>query len=123
MRCLLDSVIVIDHLNGIPAATEYLRSQAGHCAISVITRAEVLTGVDEPQLPLITQFLQQFPTLTMTAPIADLAATLRRQHRWRLPDAIQAAMAQFHQLQLVTRNIRDFPPEQYAFVDVPYRLD
>jgi hypothetical protein len=58
----------------------------------------------------------------MTVAIADLAAVLRRQENWKLPDAIQAAFVQFHQLRLVTRNIKDFPPEQYDFVDVPYSL-
>jgi hypothetical protein len=45
-RYLLDSVIVIDHLNGISAATAFLREQFSVCAISVITRAEVLAGFD-----------------------------------------------------------------------------
>ena len=38
MRYLLDSVILIDHFNGIERATEFLGSEAGECAISVITR-------------------------------------------------------------------------------------
>jgi predicted nucleic acid-binding protein len=122
MRVLLDSVIVIDHLNGIATATDYLRANIGNSAISVITRAEVLTGVEAERLSIIIQFLQQFPTLVMTVEIADLAAALRRQHRWRLPDAIQAAIAQFHQLTLATRNTCDFPPEVHTFVEVPYQL-
>ena len=40
MRLLLDSVIVIDHLNGIPAAGDYLRAHAEEASISVITRAD-----------------------------------------------------------------------------------
>jgi hypothetical protein len=35
-------VIVIDHLNGVPAAGDYLRAHAEEASISVITRAEVL---------------------------------------------------------------------------------
>ena len=41
---LIDSVIMIDHFNGVPAATEYLLRMQGKLAISVITFAEVLTG-------------------------------------------------------------------------------
>jgi predicted nucleic acid-binding protein len=41
---LLDSVIIIDHFNGVPAATAYLLKMHARLAISVITRAEVLTG-------------------------------------------------------------------------------
>lgn len=40
---LVDSAIMVDHFNGIPAATEYLLGIQGKLAISVITRAEVLT--------------------------------------------------------------------------------
>ena len=34
---LVDSVIMIDHFNGISAATQYLLEMRGHLAISVIT--------------------------------------------------------------------------------------
>jgi len=37
---LIDSVIMIDHFNGVAAATEYLLQMQGKLAISVITRAE-----------------------------------------------------------------------------------
>jgi predicted nucleic acid-binding protein len=43
---LIDSVIMIDHFNGVPAATEYLLRMQGKLAISVITFAEVLTGFE-----------------------------------------------------------------------------
>ena len=42
---LLDSVIVIDHLNGIESASEFLERNRDRCAISPITRLEVLAGV------------------------------------------------------------------------------
>ena len=42
---MIDSVIMIDHFNGIPAATKYLSEMQGKLAVSVITRAEVLTGL------------------------------------------------------------------------------
>jgi len=43
---LLDSVILIDHLNGINKATRFVSDlDPQKTAISVITRAEVLVGV------------------------------------------------------------------------------
>lgn len=36
---LLDPVILIDHFNGIVAATRYLAEHGAACAVSVITRA------------------------------------------------------------------------------------
>ena len=45
---LLDSVILIDHLNGIAQATEFILAlDPEKTAISVISYAEILTGLDE----------------------------------------------------------------------------
>lgn len=119
---LLDSVILIDHFNGITQATDYLRAGRGNLAISVVTRAEVLAGFDQTKAGPALLVLNSFPSLTIDPPIADLAAHLKREHKWKLPDAFQAAVAHHHRLRLVTRNIKDFPPQQYDFVDVPYTL-
>ena len=54
---LADSVILIDHFNGIAAATEYLSGMQGKIAISVITRAEVLTGFEGKERRLARQLL------------------------------------------------------------------
>lgn len=121
LTLLLDSVILIDHFNGVPAATEYLGKWRKAAAISVITRAEVLTGFAADDEHGALQVLDAFPTLAIDAPVADLAARLRRENRWKMPDAFQAALALHHDLRLVTRNIRDFPPDRHPFVEVPYK--
>ena len=120
MSVLLDSVILIDHLNGILPAREYIES-LNQPRISVITRAEVLSGTGPADAKRVKYLLDQFPALEINQTVADLAADLRRTHRWRLPDAFQAALAQFHGLQLATRNTKDFPPAKFAWVVVPYR--
>ena len=51
----------------------------GKLAISVITRAEVLTGFEGRDRQLARRLLDRFPLLIIDRPIADLAATLRRQ--------------------------------------------
>lgn len=120
---LLDSVIVIDHLNSIQAATDFIAAHERDIHLSVITRAEVLAGVDERGLVPVRRLLQHFPTLAVTSEDADAAAGLRRKHGWKLPDAFQATLATNHRLSLVTRNTKDFPPDVHAFVAVPYQLD
>lgn len=122
MKLLLDSVILIDHLNGIGAATNYIVGVQQDAAISVITRAEVLSGVAADGVGKVTRLLDCFPNLGIDRTVADDAAALRRRHGWRLPDAFQAAIAQANGLRLVTRNTRDFPPARHPFVLVPYRL-
>ncbi|MDN5849370.1 MAG: hypothetical protein L0H63_06965 [Nitrococcus sp.] len=46
VKFLLDSVIRIDHFNGIRIATQFIGDHASESALSVITRAEVLAGFD-----------------------------------------------------------------------------
>lgn len=120
MKALLDSVIVIDHLNGIESATYFLAKHQASLFISPITRAEVLVGFDEEDFALGVALLDGFAFLPMDAAIADQAAQLRRRTRLKLPDAIQAAFALHHSLKLATRNTRDFPPATFKFVHVPY---
>lgn len=122
MKYLLDSVIVIDHFNGVDRATRFLRENGGECALSVITRAETLAGFSDETEPLALELLDSFPTLPVTREIADLAARLRRTERWKLPDAIQAAVAIQHELMLVTRNTRDFHQSEALKVLAPYRV-
>lgn len=122
LNYLLDSVILIDHFNGVAAATEFIRINREESAISAITRAEVLAGFPETANEMPMRLLDAFHCHPIDRDIADAAAALRHRHRWKLPDALQAAVAQHHALQLVTRNTKDFPPRKFAFVLAPYVL-
>lgn len=122
MKYLLDSVILIDHLNGVEAATNLIRHQGRDLAISAITRAEVLAGLDDEGAALTAALLDQFAFLPMDAAVADEAARIRRRTRLRLPDAVQVATALRHDLKLMTRNTKDLPPGKFPFVVVPYHL-
>ena len=120
---LIDSVILIDHLNGIEKATRFIiKIDPSETAISVVTRAEILTGLAETGQAEVVALLDQYQLLIIDKPIADLAAGLRREHGWKLPDAFQAALAQHHKIKLVTRNSKDFNPQKHDFVEIPYRL-
>jgi predicted nucleic acid-binding protein len=122
MRFLLDSTIIIDVLNGIDKAKAFLRENATESSISVITVNETLAGSSPSAVSDHELFLDQFECLGVDIVTAKASAALRRQHRWKLADSIQAALAFRRGLQLVTRNHRDFNPAKHAFVVVPYRL-
>ena len=123
MKYLLDTVIIIDHLNGIKQATEWLsRLKEGEGAISVITRAEVLVGIDGPEKPHILLFLDMYPCLGINQETADKTAELRKQYKWKLPDAFQAGLAVINKLILVTRNTKDFKTDVHDFVLIPYMI-
>ena len=113
---------MIDHLNNVQSAMQWIAEYHVDIALSVVSRTEVLTGYATPQRMVIRNFLDRFPSLVVDEQTADIAADLRRQYRWKLPDAFQAALAVQHNLVLVTRNTKDFSPEQHNFVMVPYQL-
>jgi len=120
---LLDSVILIDHLNGMKKATRFVTDlDPQKTAISVITRAEILVGVEETVESLVKAFLDQYRLLPIDKPIADLSAILRKKYGWKLPDAFQAASAKYYRIKLTTRNTKDFDPKKHDFVEVPYSI-
>lgn len=122
MAYLLDTVIIIDHLNRISAATSFILKHKKSTAISLITRAEVLSGTSAQNLAATKLLLDYFPLLSITVADADLAAYLRQQYRWKLPDALQAAIAKNNKLKLSTRNTKDFKSHQHTFITIPYEL-
>ncbi len=120
---LLDSAILIDHLRGITSATEFLAAlREGEAVISVITRAEVLAGGSSEEWAAAFSLCEQFQCLGLTKESADRAAELHCMHRWKLPDAFQAALAIEEGLRLVTRNSKEFDERAHPFVLVPYRV-
>lgn len=121
IKRLLDSVILIDHLNGIEKATRFiLELQPEQTGVSVFTRAEILAGLEKDDKKVVVPLLDQYKLLIIDQPVADMAADLRRVHRWKLPDAFQAALALHHKIKLTTRNTKDFDPKKFDFVEIPY---
>ena len=99
---LLDTDVLIDVLRGARRLTVI-----GHrIAYSVITRAELFSGRarDEEDIRIL---LSPFRELNVDATIAEHAGRLARS-RVAMSDALIAATALEHGLELVTRNIRDF---------------
>jgi predicted nucleic acid-binding protein len=120
---LLDSVILIDHLRGAPPAAAWMdKLGEGEAVISVVTRAEVLSGGSAEEAHPARELCDKFDCLPLTQDDATIAAELRRKYRWKLPDALQAALAKRHGLKLVTRDARGFDEKKQSFVLIPYRL-
>ncbi len=124
LKYLLDSVIIIDHLNGVTKASVWLEKlKEGQAAISVVTRAEVLVGIDQDQLRAFVKILlSEYQCLGIKEATADLASDLRRINKWLLPDAFQVAIAKEHGIKLITRNTKDFQEKKHDFVKIPYRI-
>jgi len=120
---LIDSVIVIDLFNKNPRARAWIAAVPRQdISISVVTMSEVLVGISDDEKPDVMSFLGYYPCFPIVESTAQIAAQLRRQYRWKLIDAYQAALAKEHGLTLVTRNTKDFNPKAHSFVKIPYSL-
>ncbi len=113
-RLLLDTDVLIEYLRGRAKAIEYLEGLTSDLSISVISVAELFTGVkgDEEERAL-KQFLLVFSILPVTEKVARLGGLYRRQYRpsygTGLADALIAATAKENSASLVTFNRRYFP--------------
>jgi predicted nucleic acid-binding protein len=120
VKALFDTNILIDYLNGIENAREELLLHA-EPMISTVSWMEVMVGVTGEQEAKVRQFLDGFRQVPIDLGVAERAVALRREHRVRLPDAIIWASAECENALLVTRNRKDFPPEDPG-VRIPYEL-
>jgi predicted nucleic acid-binding protein len=77
---------------------------ASSCAYSAVTRMELLgypnITLDEERL--IADRLSKFTYLSISSEVENLAITLRRTRKLKLPDALIAATAIHHGLELLT---------------------
>ena len=121
MKVVFDTNILVDYLNGIPAARNELE-QYEEVGISMVTWMEVLAGTEDAAEETITRdFLSQFKIQPLDKTVAERAIKIRRQHKLKLPDAIIWATAMELGQVLVTRNTRDFPKTNPG-IRVPYRV-
>jgi hypothetical protein len=121
MNAVLDTNILIDYLQGHRSAKREL-SRYEHPAISLITWMEILVGAEtEEEEHALRKFLSRLHLLQIEEDVAELAVSLRKTHRLRLPDAIIWSSAKSRNMILVTRNTRDFPADDPS-IRVPYRL-
>lgn len=99
---LLDTDVLIDVLRG----ARRLAITGHRVAYSVITRAELFSGraKDEEAVRVL---LSPYRELGIDGVIAERAGRLTRA-RVEMSDALIAATALEHRLELVTRNTRDF---------------
>jgi predicted nucleic acid-binding protein len=100
---LLDTDVFVDLLRG----ARRLDISGHRVSYSVITRAELFAGrgSDEQRVGRV---LSPFREIGIDRAIAERAGRLRRAGGIEMPDALIAATALEHGLELATRNVRDF---------------
>ena len=107
IKFLLDTNIVIGLLSRNEAVNQLLTARQvsiAQCAFSAVTRMELLSyhGLKESDKETIAQLLNRMHYLPITSAIEDATIAFRQKNKGKLPDAIIAATAAHHQLELLT---------------------
>jgi len=120
MDVLLDSCILIDHFNGVTAATDYLKQTQTSARVSAITRAEVLTDSSHARQAAFASWTVSSSSRIRSS-VADLAADLRRSPHWKLPPPSRRPWPTPTGCAWPLANTRESIRSD-AFVAVPYKL-
>ena len=116
MKGVIDSDVLIDFLQGVPAAAMEIDRYDDPC-YSVISWMEVMTGAESA----VETLFESMRRIDLSTDIARRAVELRRQLRLKLPDAIVLATADREGCILVTRNEKDFDSRDPR-IRIPYVL-
>jgi predicted nucleic acid-binding protein len=111
---LVDTDVLIDYLRGRTEAEDYVDNLSAPLFLSVITVAELYTGVrDGAERTKLDTFVGAFGIIAVDRDIAIMGGLYRRDygksHGTGLADALIAATVTVHSLTLVTLNKKHFP--------------
>ncbi len=118
-KYLIDSNIIIYHLNGEEIATNFLKRNLFCSSISRLTFIEVLSfDFSEDEKNNVVALLNKFQILDTNETIAQNALSNRKIKKIKLADNIIASTAQNNNLILVTRNTKDFTNLELDTLDI-----
>ena len=120
MNAVFDTNILIDYLLGFAQANKEILLYPNP-QISIITKMEILIGSTTENEELIRKFLNNFTIVSINDDIVEIAVSIRKEHKIRLPDALIWATAKYKNSLLITRNIKDFS-NQAPDIKIPYQL-
>ena len=124
---LLDTNILIDYLRNRDEAVAYLEECDETLFISVLTIAELYAGArNKKERQAIEFFIEAFKTLPVNKEISIFGGSLRnkygKSHNTDIIDALLAATAIEHNIQLVTLNKKHFPMLKELIVPYTYTV-
>ena len=123
MRYLIDTNIIIYHLNGDFVATDFIQGNFKNSTLSFIAYIEVLSYkyTSEEELK-IRKFLNAFDIVEINREIIEESIKIRRSRKMKLPDCIIAATALSGDFSLVTKNSSDFNiPDLMLSTPIPHK--
>lgn len=110
IKFLLDTNIIIGLLNrnaDVLNLLTFKQATVAQCAFSAVTRMELLSyhGLSHDDKQTIEKLLYRMQYLPITSVIEDRTIDFRYKNKGKLPDAIIAATALHHQLELLTLDV------------------
>lgn len=119
VKALFDTNILIDYLNEVVNAKQELLLYEDK-AISIITWMEAMVGTNEKTEQKTRDWVRSnFTLIAIDEAVSNSSITIRKTYKIKLPDAIIYATAQVSERLLVTRNTKNFSPDD-PMVRVPY---
>jgi predicted nucleic acid-binding protein len=111
---ILDTSVLVDYFRKKPAAVQFLRDLKGKPSISVVSIQELFAGASSARDEAsIDASLPGWNVVPVTTPIARSAGQHMRHfapaHGLDELDALIAATAEHHRLDLATLNVKHFP--------------
>lgn len=113
-QLLIDTDVIIDYLRNHVSAIDYLEKISEVLCLSAISVAEIYAGIrDQREQKAVDIFLSAFTVIPMDNSIAIAGGVLRKKygksHGTGLADALIAATAVEHKMNLVTLNTHHYP--------------
>jgi len=109
MRYLLDSNIIIYYLNGNKDIYDFIEKYKSISAISLISYYEVLNyDFSKEEEQIVQNFLNEFEVLSISKNVINKALQNRKNKKIKMADNFILATAQVFELDIVTRNVKDF---------------
>jgi predicted nucleic acid-binding protein len=125
---ILDTNIIIYYLKGQMSSdtAAFIEEKLflGNPNLSVITEIELLgwKRASDGQIEILKDFIKNSKVLELDENIKNKAIEVRRNYKIKLPDAVIAASALVYDLELITRNTKDFENIAELKIKNPWNL-
>lgn len=123
-KFLLDTNVILEAFWGKEPAASKVKSwiEAGQIAISAVTIGEIVSNASQTEREKLRLLVSKFGAFPVDQVVAEMAGNYRQQFSRKkkkvfLLDCFIAATAKLYNLQLVTRNIKDYPMEDIEILD------
>lgn len=127
MDYLLDSNFIINYFKGLYQGDARIFTDNvinGITRISVISRIELLGwwAISDEDQKIINDFINDSFIFPLDEDIIIKTIFIRKKYRIKLPDAIIAATALIHDLEIISHNVKDFEKVDGLKILVPENL-